>query len=84
MSGVPLRMVDAFRRVRCRMSGTTSVDVLPPDAPQRVYDQRRCTGCDHRTSCRGSRGSASLPSQRHRLVNGQQLDASYNCLAISK
>src|SRR6202011_3896151 len=33
-----------------------------PDAPERVYDQRRCTRGYHRTSCRGSRGSASLPS----------------------
>src|SRR5260370_32553109 len=27
------------------------------DAPERVYDQRRCTGSYHRTPCRGSPGS---------------------------
>src|SRR5271165_5281958 len=35
-----------------------------PDAPERAYDQRRCTGVKHRTSCRGSRGGRSLPSPR--------------------
>ena len=40
-----------------------------PDAPEHVYDQRRCTGYDHRTSCRGSSGSASLPTVAlHRLI----------------
>jgi hypothetical protein len=47
-----------------------------PDAPERVCDQRRCTGCDHQTSCRGSRGSASLPSDRRRLVESSNPPAS--------
>ena len=37
-----------------------------PDAPERIDHRRRCTRYDHRTCCRGSRGSASrsasLPS----------------------
>ena len=32
-----------------------------PDAPERIYHRRRCIRHDHRTCCRGSRGSASLP-----------------------
>ena len=32
-----------------------------PDAPERIDHRRRCTRHDHRTCCRGSRGSASLP-----------------------
>jgi hypothetical protein len=32
-----------------------------PDAPERIYHRRRCIRHDHRTRCRGSRGSASLP-----------------------
>ena len=35
-----------------------------PDAPERIGPRRRCTRHDHRTSCRGSRGSASLPCPR--------------------
>jgi hypothetical protein len=31
-----------------------------PDAPERIYHRRRCIRHDHRTRCRGSRGSASL------------------------
>jgi hypothetical protein len=42
-----------------------------PDAPERGDDQRRYTGCDHRTTCSGSRGSASLPAHRHRRSNRQ-------------
>ena len=30
-----------------------------PDAPERIDHRRRCTRHDHRTCCRGSRGSAS-------------------------
>jgi len=30
-----------------------------PDAPERIYHRRRCIRHDHRTCCRGSRGSAS-------------------------
>ena len=36
-----------------------------PDAPEWIDHRRRCTRHDHRTCCRGSRGSASLP--RHAL-----------------
>ena len=32
-----------------------------PDAPEYIDHRRRCTRHDHRTCCRGSRGSASLP-----------------------
>ena len=32
-----------------------------PDAPECIDHRRRCTRHDHRTYCRGSRGSASLP-----------------------
>ena len=35
-----------------------------PDAPECIDHRRRCTRHDHRTCCRGSRGSASLPCQR--------------------
>src|SRR5271165_7208848 len=35
-----------------------------PDAPERIEPRRRCTRHDHRTRCRGSRGSASLPCPR--------------------
>ena len=35
-----------------------------PDAPERIDHRRRCTRLDHRTCCRGSRGSAS---RRHTL-----------------
>src|SRR5271165_5745222 len=35
-----------------------------PDAPERIDPRRRCTRHDHRTCCRGSRGSASLPCPR--------------------
>ena len=36
----------------------------PPDAPETIDDQRRCTGCRYRTIYGGSRGSASLPAER--------------------
>ena len=32
------------------------------DAPERIYDRRRCTRDAHRTCCRGSSGSASPPA----------------------
>ena len=42
-----------------------------PDAPERIDHRRRCTRHDHRTCCRGSRGSASLPCHtlRKRVEN---------------
>src|SRR5271166_5365250 len=49
-----------------------------PDAPERIDHQRRCTRHDHRTCCRGSRGSASLPCHtlRKRVENGPRRIAS--------
>ena len=34
---------------------------VAPDAPERINHRRCCTRHDHRTCCRGSSGSASLP-----------------------
>ena len=46
MSGVPPPMVEALRRVRRRTACLERVcGRAAPDAPERVYDQRRCTGC---------------------------------------
>ena len=55
-----------------------------PDAPECAYDQRRRSRCGHRTSCRGSSGSASLPSQRHSLIESSNPGASSpkRCLSI--
>ena len=54
------------RHSRARMAETAkdaSRHATPatPDAPERIDHRRRCTRHDHRTCCRGSRGSASLP-----------------------
>src|SRR5271169_3716879 len=38
-----------------------SCERAPPDAPETIDDQTRCTGCRYRTINGGSRGSASLP-----------------------
>ncbi len=51
------------RHSRARMAETAK-DALrhaAPDAPERIDHRRRCTRHDHRTCCRGSRRSASLP-----------------------
>ena len=53
-----------------------------PDAPERIHDQRRCAGYYHRTSCRGSRGSVSLPSHR-KLVLANHERIGYFCAEIS-
>ena len=42
-----------------------------PDAPERIDHRRRCTRHHHRTCCRGSRGSASLPC--HRCENASKM-----------
>jgi hypothetical protein len=58
MSGVLTRMANALWS-----SGVAWLERVwgraAPDAPERVYDERRCTGYHYWTSCRGSRGSAS-------------------------
>jgi len=70
MAGVPPPMVEALRRVRRRMSGTR-LRTCGRAAPERAYDHTirgAAPGVNHRTCCRGSLGSASLPSPRHRLI----------------
>ena len=51
------------RHSRARMAETAkdASRHAAPDAPERIDHRRRCTRHDHRTCCRGSRGSASLP-----------------------
>ena len=51
------------RHSRARMAETPkdASRHASPDAPERIDHRRRCTRHDHRTCCRGSRGSASLP-----------------------
>jgi hypothetical protein len=51
------------RHSRARMAETAkdASRHATPDAPERIDHRRRCTRHDHRTGCRGSRGSASLP-----------------------
>src|SRR5271169_4118889 len=44
-----------------------SCERAPPDAPETIDDQTRCTGCRYRTIYGGSRGSASLPAPAERL-----------------
>src|SRR5271166_638160 len=54
------------RHSRARMAETAKDGArhATPDAPERIDPRRRCTRHDHRTCCRGSRGSASLPCPR--------------------
>ena len=51
------------RHSRARMAETAkdASRRATPDAPERIDHRRRRTRHDHRTCCRGSRGSASLP-----------------------
>ena len=51
------------RHSRARVAETTkdASRHATPDAPERIDHRRRRTRHDHRTCCRGSRGSASLP-----------------------
>ena len=61
------------RHSRARMAETAkdASRHAAPDAPERIDHRRRCTRHDHRTCCRGSRGSASLPCHtlRKRVEN---------------
>ena len=52
------------RHSRARMAETAkdASRHATPDAPERIDHRRRCTRLDHRTCCRGSRGSASPTS----------------------
>jgi hypothetical protein len=54
------------RHSRARMAETAKDGArhATQDAPERIDHRRRCTRHDHRTCCRGSRGSASLPCPR--------------------
>ena len=56
-------LVFYHRHSRARMAETAKDPSKhpAPDAPERIDHRRRCTRLDHRTCCRGSRGSASLP-----------------------
>jgi len=51
------------RHSRARVSETAkdASRHATPDAPECIDHRRRCPRHDHRTCCRGSRGSASLP-----------------------
>ena len=58
-----MERAEYHRHSRARMAETAKdASRRPaPDAPERIDHRRRCTRHDHRTCCRGSRGSASLP-----------------------
>jgi hypothetical protein len=58
-----MERVEYHQHARARMAETAkNASRHPaPDAPERIDHRRRCTRHDHRTCCRGSRGSASLP-----------------------
>jgi len=68
-----MERVEYHRHSRARMAETAKdASRHPaPDAPERIDHRRRCTRHDHRTCCRGSRGSASLPCHtlRKRVEN---------------
>jgi hypothetical protein len=61
--GAIMERAEYHRHSRARMAETAKDPSrrATPDAPERIDDRRRCTRLDHRTCCRGSRGSASLP-----------------------
>ena len=54
-----------------------------PDAPEHIDRRRRCTRHDHRTCCRGSRGSASLPCHTLRKRVEMRLAGSRSSASIS-
>ena len=58
-----MERAEYHRHSRARMAETAKdASRHPaPDAPKRIDHRRRYTRHDHRTCCRGSRGSASLP-----------------------
>ena len=59
-----------YRHSRARMAETAKdASRHPaPDAPERIDHRRRCTRHDHRTCCRGSRGSASDGARPYRAT----------------
>src|SRR5271167_4621129 len=65
------------RRSRARVAETAkdASRHATPDAPERIDHRKRCTRHDHRTSCRGSRGSASLPIGGPRRMAREHLPA---------
>src|SRR5580700_11465251 len=60
--GAIMERAEYHRHSRARMAETAKDPSRhpAPDAPERIDYRRRCTRLDHRTCCRGSRGSASL------------------------
>ena len=58
-----MERAEYHRHSRARMAETAkdASRHSAPDAPERIEHRRRSTRLDHRTCCRGSRGSASLP-----------------------
>ncbi len=62
-AGAMMERAEYHRHSRARVAETAkdASRHATPDAPERIDHRRRCTRHDHRTSCRGSRGSASLP-----------------------
>ena len=61
--GAIMERAQYHRHSRARMAETAKdASRHPaPDAPERIDHRRRCGRHDHRTCCRGLRGSASLP-----------------------
>ena len=61
--GAIMERAEYDRHSRARMAETAkdAPRHATPDAPERIDHRRRCTRHDHRTCCRGSCGSASLP-----------------------
>ena len=68
-----MERAEYHRHSRARMAETAkdASRHATPDAPERIDHRRRCARHDHRTCCRGSRGSASLPCHtlRKRVEN---------------
>jgi hypothetical protein len=58
-----MERAEYHRQSRARMAETAkdASKHAALDAPERIDHRRRCTRHDHRTCCRGSRRSASLP-----------------------
>jgi hypothetical protein len=72
----PPPMLAAHRRVRGRRPGNASVDVLRRTRRNAYTIRDAAPDLSHRTSCRGSRGNASLPSHRHRPIKSLDPGAS--------
>ena len=69
----PIRFL---RRVRRSQVWNASVDAADAGRAGTRIRSEALHGGYHRTSCRGSRGSASLPSHRHRLIRSSNPEAS--------